>query len=91
MGTKLEVYERLVDLCMRLDDGEGAQSEIFGYIEQAKSRSLRDLFFERVPLAVAATGPTELVRQIRDCFHLLLLTCGSAFLTVRVLTPSSDY
>ena len=65
MGTKLEVYERLVDLCMRRDDGEGAASEIFGYIEQAKSRSLRDLFFERVPIAVAAGGPTELVRQIR--------------------------
>ena len=65
MGTKLEVYERLVDLCMRRDDGEGAASEIFGYIEQAKSRSLRDLFFERVPIAVAAAGPTELVRQIR--------------------------
>ena len=65
MRTKLEVYERLVDLCMRRDDGEGAASEIFGYIEQAKSRSLRDLFFERVPIAVAAAGPTELVRQIR--------------------------
>ena len=45
MKTKLAVYERLVDLCLRPRRRRG--TEIFGYIEQAKSRSLRDLFFER--------------------------------------------
>jgi len=65
MKTKLAVYERLVDLCLARN-GDQAAGEIFEYIEQAKSRSLRDLFADRGSL----TGPedpnqSELVRQIR--------------------------
>src|SRR5205823_3908477 len=47
-------------------DAEQRGEEIFGYIEQAKSRSLRDLFFERVrALPAADSSQSELVRQIR--------------------------
>ncbi len=70
MTTKHAVYERLVDLCLDADaSGGGANlraAEIFEYMEQAKSRSLRDLFFERVvPVASPQSGQSELVRQIR--------------------------
>jgi CHAT domain-containing protein len=47
MKTKVEVYERLVDLCLQDHERHERTSEIFGYIEQSKSRSLRDLFFAR--------------------------------------------
>jgi CHAT domain-containing protein len=67
MTTKFAVYERLVDLCIRQGgDEDRTAHEIFGYIEQAKSRSLRDLFFERIqPMAAPDDGQSELVRQIR--------------------------
>ena len=45
MKTKLAVYERLVDLCM-VAAATRRDAEIFGYVEQAKSRSLRDLFVD---------------------------------------------
>ena len=65
MKTKLEVYERLVDLCLARGDAAEA-SEIFGYIEQAKSRSLRDLFADRACAANREDpNQSELVRQIR--------------------------
>ena len=66
MTAKLGVYERLVDLRMARDDESRHADEIFEYIEQAKSRSLRDLFFDRAhPMPFADTGQSELVRQIR--------------------------
>ncbi len=65
MKTKLAVYERLVDLCLTRGDAAEA-SEIFEYVEQAKSRSLRDLFADRA-CAGNRDDPnqSELVRQIR--------------------------
>src|SRR6476660_292555 len=65
MKTKLAVYERLVDLCLQRGDGTEAR-EIFEHIEQAKSRSLRDMFAERTG-APTPEGPnqSDLVRQIR--------------------------
>jgi CHAT domain-containing protein len=66
MSTKLVVYERLVDLCLDRPQDDRQALEIFEYIEQAKSRSLRDLFFERVrPMRPADKSQSELVRQIR--------------------------
>ena len=43
--NKLEVYENLVDLCLRRPDGF---AEAFAYIEQAKSRALMDLLMQPV-------------------------------------------
>ena len=66
MKTKLAVYERLVDLCLARGDDERQAREVFEYVEQAKSRSLRDLF-AGCASAVPAADPnqSELVRQIR--------------------------
>ena len=62
--NKLEVYENLVDLCLRRPN---AFEEAFGYIEEAKSRVLADLL--RQPIHVPSTddhGQSELVRSIRN-------------------------
>jgi CHAT domain-containing protein len=61
--NKLEVYENLVDLCVRRQDGF---EEAFSYIEEAKSRALMDLL--RQSMHVSATtdaGQSDLVRSIR--------------------------
>src|SRR6266576_2078680 len=61
--NKLEVYENLVDLCLRRPN---SFEEAFGYIEQAKSRALMDLLMQSVHVPVAAdSGQSELVRSIR--------------------------
>ena len=65
MKTKLAVYERLVDLCLTRAEGNEPR-EIFEYVEQAKSRSLRDLFADRTVVAAPEdSNQSELVRQIR--------------------------
>ena len=62
--NKLEVYENLVDLCLRSPD---RFEEAFGYIEQAKSRALVDLLSHSVHVPSAADpGQSELVRSIRN-------------------------
>ncbi len=61
--NKLEVYENLVDLCLRRQDG---LEEAFSYIEEAKSRALMDLLRQSVHVSAAAdAGQSELVRSIR--------------------------
>jgi CHAT domain-containing protein len=63
-NNKLEVYEHLVDLCLRRPN---ALEEAFGYMEQAKSRSLMDLLAQPVhSVPEADTGQSELVRSIRN-------------------------
>ena len=65
--NRLEVYENLVELCLSRNDGVAAVEEAFTYVEQAKSRSLMDLFVRPAPaLAESAPGQSELVRSIRD-------------------------
>jgi CHAT domain-containing protein len=62
--NKLEVYENLVDLCLRRPN---SFEEAFGYIEQAKSRALMDLLMQSVHVPGAAdSGQSELVRSIRN-------------------------
>ena len=62
--NKLEVYENLVDICLRRPNGS---EEAFGYIEQAKSRTLMDLLSQSVHVPTAADpGQSELVRSIRN-------------------------
>jgi tetratricopeptide (TPR) repeat protein len=46
MRNKTEVYENLVRLCLQGAAPGCTHDEIFHLIEEAKSRSLRDLFFE---------------------------------------------
>jgi hypothetical protein len=65
MTRKTAVYERLVDLCLQNTTQQRSPDEIFGYIEDAKSRSLRDAFFERSVAAPVGGGHHELASQIR--------------------------
>lgn len=43
---KSEIYEGLVDLCLKRGSGKADNEEAFQYIEQSKSRNLRDLMFK---------------------------------------------
>jgi len=62
--NKLEVYENLVELCLGRPDGF---EEAFGYIEQAKSRTLADLLSKPMHVASATdAGQSDLVRSIRN-------------------------
>ncbi len=72
--NKLEVYESLVHLCMARDaDGPerdlASREEAFGYMEEAKSRGLRDLLFGQAQPAappVEESSQSPLVRKIRN-------------------------
>jgi CHAT domain-containing protein/predicted negative regulator of RcsB-dependent stress response len=64
--NRLEVYENLVAICLGRNDS-GTLEEAFSYVEQAKSRSLMDLFVRPAPaLTDNAPGQSQLVRTIRD-------------------------
>jgi CHAT domain-containing protein len=63
-SNKLEVYERLVDLCL---SRQRPAEEAFAYIEQAKSRSLMELLTQPVhTIPENDAGQSELVRSIRN-------------------------
>ncbi len=65
--NRLEVYENLVALCLSKSADPAAAEEGFSYVEQAKSRSLMDLFVRPAPaLTETVPGQSELVRNIRD-------------------------
>jgi CHAT domain-containing protein/predicted negative regulator of RcsB-dependent stress response len=62
--NKLEVYENLVDMCLRRQNGF---EEALSYIECAKSRALMDLLNQPVHVPSAAgPGQSDLVRSIRN-------------------------
>ena len=62
---RLEVYERLVDICM--NDPARSPEETFGYIELAKSRSLAEMLVRHGPVVPdSAGGQSALVRRIRE-------------------------
>ncbi|HLW88438.1 MAG TPA: CHAT domain-containing protein [Terriglobales bacterium] len=65
--NRLEVYENLVELSMARQNDMAATEEAFTYVEQAKSRTLMDLFVSPAPApAENAPGQSELVHSIRD-------------------------
>ncbi len=65
--NRLEIYEDLVDICLSANGNPSKRTEAFEYIEQAKSRSLINLFFRPVQTSAGSeTGVSELVRSIRD-------------------------
>ena len=67
MKNRLEVYESLVNLCMSRDSSAASLEEAFGYMEQAKSRVLRDLIFHRGhPLVALEPAQSDLARRIRE-------------------------
>jgi CHAT domain-containing protein len=68
MKDRLEVYERLAELCLADPARGGAAEECFRYIELAKSRSLVERLIreESDAPAASAAGQSGLVRRIRD-------------------------
>jgi len=77
--NRLEVYEKLVELCLERTQNAAAAEEAFTYIEQAKSRTLIDLFSRPAPkLSANVDGESKLVRSIREsreelnsCYNLI--------------------
>jgi CHAT domain-containing protein len=64
---RLEVYENLVEVCLARNRGPSDVEEAFTYVEQAKSRSLMDLFIRPAPTAAdTEPGVSELVRSVRN-------------------------
>ena len=62
----LEIYEALVALCMKRPQSASVLSELFGYVEQAKSRTLFDfLSISRSPW-LGPEGQTEHAKRIRE-------------------------
>lgn len=67
MKNRLEIYEELVELCLEQQPGPQRPEEAFEYIEQSKSRSLRDLMFKsRSEFQLAPNLDTELRRKLQD-------------------------
>ncbi|HEV2489210.1 MAG TPA: CHAT domain-containing tetratricopeptide repeat protein [Candidatus Acidoferrales bacterium] len=65
--NKQQIYENLVELCLSGKVHEGTSAKAFQYIEEAKSRSLRDLLMRGAEKHVATdSGQSDLVRTIRD-------------------------
>lgn len=66
MKNRLEVYDRLVELCLNSAD-PSAPEEALSYIQSAKSRSLTELIFQSgSPLPAVPGGHSELVRRIQE-------------------------
>lgn len=67
MKNRLEIYEGLVELCLGLTPGPPGLEEAFEYIEQSKSRSLRDLMFKSgSEFHLTANLDPDLIRKIGD-------------------------
>jgi CHAT domain-containing protein/tetratricopeptide (TPR) repeat protein len=67
VGNKLEVYERLIELCLDRQADAGDFDEILACIEQAKSRALLDLISEPVHgLARPDPAETPIERSLLD-------------------------
>jgi len=63
----VDVYARLIQLCLDRNSGQSSVEEAFLYIEEAKSRSLRDLIFGRAqPRTSEAHEENETEWRIRD-------------------------
>jgi CHAT domain-containing protein len=67
MKNKAEVYSRLVQLCLNRNSGDASTEEAFSYIEEAKSRTLRDLISGRAqPNPPEDYEESETGRRIRE-------------------------
>lgn len=67
VSNRLEVYENIVNLCLAQPSSPGSSEQAWGFMEQAKSRSLLELISRAgAPSAPEGSGKSELVRRIRD-------------------------
>jgi CHAT domain-containing protein len=65
LKNKLEVYELLVDASLQQSSAEASLEEAFGYIEEAKSRTLMDQMLQPVTTPADVAGQSDLVRRMR--------------------------
>jgi CHAT domain-containing protein len=66
MKNKVELYERLVDLCLSHELDGTSHEEVFQYIELAKSRSLVEMIFHKSrSLPAEEIGQSALARRVR--------------------------
>ncbi len=67
MKNKMELYERLVELCLDENFDDASQEDAFHYIELAKSRNLAEMIIRHGNgLPEAAPGQSDLVHKIRE-------------------------
>jgi CHAT domain-containing protein/predicted negative regulator of RcsB-dependent stress response len=66
LKNRLEVYELLVDTCLRGQYSSDSLAEAFGYIEEAKSRTLMDQMLQPVHTTGEEHGQSDLVRRMRN-------------------------
>lgn len=67
MKNKTEVYARLVQLCLNGECRQSSMEEAFGYMEEAKSRALRDLIFGRLQLhSNGGSAEDDTARRLRN-------------------------
>src|SRR4029077_4711051 len=67
MKDKSEIYEGLVDLCLKRGSGQPDKEEAFQYIEQSKSRNLRDLMFKAgSEFHLTSEGDGESYRKVQE-------------------------
>jgi CHAT domain-containing protein len=64
MQNRLEVYTRLIQLCLDRDSNQSTAEEAFSYIEAAKSRTLRDLILTGTPPTSHRPLETEADRHV---------------------------
>jgi CHAT domain-containing protein len=65
--NRLEVYESLTNLCLSREPREANAEEALRYMEEAKSRTIRDLIFHRgQPLSSGDAGQNKLLHRIRE-------------------------
>ena len=67
MKDRVEIYEALVTLCMIRANSPRVMAETFGYVQQAKSRTLLDVVStSRFDSSVSPQGQTEHAKRIRE-------------------------
>ncbi|HVH88868.1 MAG TPA: CHAT domain-containing protein [Terriglobales bacterium] len=66
LKNRLEVYELLVDSCLRGQYSTHSLAEAFSYIEEAKSRTLMDQMLQPVYSSGEESGQSDLVRRMRN-------------------------
>ncbi len=67
MYGRVEIYEALVALCIRRKTGSKVQTETFGYVQQAKSRTLLDFIsMPRSPSWPASPAQTKQSKRITE-------------------------
>jgi CHAT domain-containing protein len=66
MQNRLEVYSRLIHLCLTRDSDECSAEEALSYVEAAKSRSLRDLILGEAQPTHTPAAENAFERQARD-------------------------